>query len=221
MFLKRHLALPVYNFQCLFNANLRPASPKGYGISKACQYNRRDEIEKDMMPHSHSKGFRPFFILLSLAGALAGAGCAMKPTRDPQVVTSPDKVSLMLAEAADKASGALETLAAVEQARSPAVAVEPIHNAPEELARAITISWVGPAEPIAKRLADRAGYTFLAVGNRPPVPPVVDIDVQNEPVIDILRDIGLQLGVRADIKVDSVRKMIELHYAPVTGLDGS
>lgn len=138
--------------------------------------------------------------------------------RDPQVVTSPDKVSLMLAEAADKASNALETLAAVEQSRSPAVAVQPIHNAPPELVRAMTIQWIGPAEQLVKKLADRASYTFLAVGDKPPVPLTVNIDAENELVIDLLRDVGLQLGVRADIKVDSERRMVELHYAPVTGL---
>ena len=124
----------------------------------------------------------------------------------------------MLAEAADKVSNAMESLAAVEQANAPAVAVQPIHNAPPELRRAITVSWVGPAEQITKKLAERASYTFLQIGNPPPVPLVVSLDSENQPVIDILRDIGLQLGVRADIKVDGERKIVELHYAPVTGL---
>ena len=44
----------------------------------------------------------------------------MKPTlllrlKTPQLVAQPDKVSMMLAQAADRASNALETLAAVEQ----------------------------------------------------------------------------------------------------------
>lgn len=138
--------------------------------------------------------------------------------RDPQVVASPDRVSLMLAEAADKASNALETLAAVEQAKAPAVAVQPIHNAPPELSRAMTITWVGPAEGLVKKLADRASYTFIAVGDRPPVPLTVNIDAENQPIIDILRDVGLQFGQRADVKVDGVRQMVEVHYAPVTGL---
>lgn len=157
-----------------------------------------------------------------VAGFSALLVCACQPVikRDPQVVASPDKVSLMMAEAADKASNALETLAAVEQAKSPGVSVQPIHNAPEELERAITITWVGPPDQITRRLAERAGYNFIAVGNRPPVPIVVNIDVENQPVIDVLRDLGLQLGVRADIKVDSVRKIVELHYAPVTGVGG-
>lgn len=163
------------------------------------------------------------FLLIGLSLVLGA--CSHFPSynnskRDPQVLASPDKVSLMLAEAADKASSALETLAAVEQAKSPAVAVQPIHNAPPELMRAMTLTWYGPAEPLVKKLADRASYTFVAVGDKPPVPVTVSIDVENQPVIDILRDVGLQLGMRADVKVDSTRRMIELHYAPVTGMGG-
>lgn len=162
----------------------------------------------------------PVFLTLLLIAGLFLTGCSGYRTkeRDPQVIASPDKVSLMLAEAADKASNALETLAAVEQSRSPAVSVQPIHNAPPELTRAMTITWIGPAEQFVKKLADRASYTFLTVGDKPPVPLTVNVDAENEPVIDILRDVGLQLGVRADVKVDSTRRMVELHYAPVTGL---
>lgn len=154
----------------------------------------------------------------ALLSVMALGACNTPIKRDPQVVASPDKVSLMLAEAADKASNALETLAAVEQSKAPAVAVQPIHNAPPELMRAMTITWVGPAEQLVRKLADRASYTFLTVGDRPPVPLTVNIDAENKPVIDILRDVGLQFGMRADIKVDSVRQMVELHYAPVTGM---
>jgi len=155
-----------------------------------------------------------------LVTAFVGA-CALPAQgvkRSPQVVAAPDKVSQMLANAADKASTALESLAAVEQARSHNVSVDPIVNAPPELMRAMTIQWVGPADQILKKLAERASYSFLAVGDRPPVPIVVNVDVTNEPVIDLLRNVGLQMGVRGDVKVDSVRRIIELQYAPVTGI---
>ena len=56
------------------------------------------------------------------------------------------------------------------------------------------------------------------MGDRPPVPLTVNIDAENQPIIDILRDVGLQFGQRADVKVDGVRQMVEVHYAPVTGL---
>lgn len=171
------------------------------------------------MTQTHEiKRFIPVTAFSALA-VLALAGCQM-PERNAQVVASPDKVSLMLAEAADKASTSLETLAAIEQKKSPGVAVSPISGAPEELMRAITITWVGPPEQIVRKLADRASYNFVTLGNRPPVPLVVNIDVQNKPVVEVLRDIGLQLGVRGDVKVDAERKIIELHYAPVTGVGG-
>ncbi|MCB9990150.1 MAG: DotD/TraH family lipoprotein [Rhodospirillales bacterium] len=138
----------------------------------------------------------------------------------PQLVASPDKVSMMLADAADRASVALETLAAVEQARSPEVSVSPIENAPVELRRAITVNWVGPVEPIAQKLASRSGYAFQVIGTPPPVPVVVSVNVENMPVIDVLRSLGLQLGVRGDVRVDGRRKIVEINYAPNTGVGG-
>jgi defect-in-organelle-trafficking protein DotD len=67
-------------------------------------------------------------------------------------------------------------------------------------------------------MAERVGYNFLPVGNPPPNPIVVSIDVENRPVIDVLRDIGLQLGLRGDIKVDGQRRLVELHYPANTGV---
>ncbi len=138
----------------------------------------------------------------------------------PQLVASPDKVTAMLAESADRASIALETLAAVERARTPAASIAPIDNVPTELARAITVNWVGPIEPIAKTLADRAGYGFLVLGNEPSTDVVVSLDVENQRVVDALRDIGLQLGMRGDVRVDARSKMIEIYYAPNAGMGG-
>ncbi len=140
--------------------------------------------------------------------------------KHPQLVAEPDKVSAMLADAADKASNALQTLAAVENSRTPAPDVNPVGNAPAELRRAITVNWVGPVEPITKTLADRAGYSFAVIGSPPNIPVVVSLDIENRPVIDVLRDLGLQLGGRGDIKVDASRGIIEVHYPPNTGLGG-
>jgi defect-in-organelle-trafficking protein DotD len=156
---------------------------------------------------------------LACAAALVFlAGCTPRPP-EPQLVASPDKVTLMLTEAADKASTALQTLAAVEQARTPNIAVGTIPNPPPELRRAMTVSWIGPAEQISAKLAGRAGYTFMTIGSPPPSPLVVNIDAENKPVIDILRDVGLQLGRRADIKVDANTRSVELHYTSDTSMN--
>lgn len=163
-----------------------------------------------------------FLSVLPIISLLLLGGCESNTfsNASPQVATAPDSVSVMLADAADRASNALETLASVEYARSPGVAVGPVGSPPVELRRAITVNWVGPAEPIVKTLADRAGYNFLIIGSQPPVPIVVSIDVENKPVIDVLRDVGLQLGMRANLKVDAQRHIVEIHYAPNTGISG-
>ncbi|HRC27512.1 MAG TPA: DotD/TraH family lipoprotein, partial [Alphaproteobacteria bacterium] len=84
--------------------------------------------------------------LLCLAPLTLGACESLKPR--PQIVASPDKVSLMLVEAADKTSTAMQTLAAVEAARTPNIAVGGTGNAPAELRRAMTLAWTGPVEPL-------------------------------------------------------------------------
>ena len=160
-------------------------------------------------------------MLIALAAGLGGCSTLHKHSNDtPQIVAAPDNVTAMLAGAADRASTALQTLAAIESTRTPATGVGPVGNAPRELRRAMTVNWIGPAEPIARTLAGRAGYEFLQIGRPPPVPIVVAVDVENRPVIDVLRHIGLQLGRRADVKVDSRRRSVEIHYTPDAGVGG-
>jgi len=160
-------------------------------------------------------------LLLTLALSVSACSSVQKHSNDtPQIVAAPDTVTAMLANAADRASDALQTLAAIESARTPATNIGPVGNAPVELRRAITVNWIGPIEPLTKTLAERAGYQFIAIGTPPPVPVVVSIDSENRPVIDVLRDIGLQLGMRGDVKVDSNRRIVEIHYPPNTGAGG-
>lgn len=162
-----------------------------------------------------------YFSILMLALMLPACSRIDKFSNDtPQIVAAPDSVTAMLANAADRASDALQTLAAVEAARSPAPGLAPIGDAPVELRRAISVNWVGGVEPITKTLADRAGYRFMVVGTAPPTPVIVSLDVENKPVIEVLRDIGLQIGMRGDIKVDSNQRLVEIHYPPNTGVGG-
>jgi len=155
----------------------------------------------------------PFYTALALTGMIALSGCSWKPTTGHQLVAEPDGVSLRLAASVDRASAALETLAAVEQARTPLAAVSPVTDAPRELMRSISVKWAGPVEQITQRLAERAGYKFDVIGLRPPVPVVVTLNVVEKPVIDVLRDLGLQGGKRADVIVDAENKTIEVSYA--------
>lgn len=159
-------------------------------------------------------------ILLTLGAAVVSvsvAACAPITKVDQQLVAEPDPVSLRLASAVDRASAALQTLASVEQARNPGVSVSQVPYAPQELRRTVSVNWVGPIEPIARSLADRAGYAFQVNGDMPPVPLVVSVIAKQKSVVEVLRDVGLQAGQRADIAVDPERKVVELNYAPVSG----
>lgn len=155
-----------------------------------------------------------FQTTLSLALIVFLVACDNLPKSKPQLVVEPNRVDLRLAEAADRAAKAMEALAEVEQAKNPAPLAQRLDDVPPELKRTVTISWVGPVGPIAKRMAERASYRFNALGEVPPVPIIVSIDVVNEPIIDVLRDIGLQMNGRGSIVLDGQNRVVEVNYAP-------
>ena len=161
--------------------------------------------------------FKIFISVTAIACLTACVGDAPIRVKDPQVVVAPDKVSALLAEAAGKASTALENLSSVEQKRTPNATIRPMENIPPHLARTVTVNWIGPADQITKMLANRASYRFQTLGSKPATPVVVTIDVTNRPIIEVLRSVGLQLGARANVRVDSSRQIVELQYAPNTG----
>ena len=156
-------------------------------------------------------------VLLSAALFMSTLAACAQYKVDQQLVAEPDPVALRLSAAVDKASVALQTLASVEQARNPGVALQMPPSAPQELRRIVSVDWTGPIEPIARSLADRAGYQVQINGDRPPVPVVVSVVAREKSVIEVLRDVGLQAGQRADVVVDPDHHIVELNYAPVSG----
>jgi defect-in-organelle-trafficking protein DotD len=152
------------------------------------------------------------FLFLILAG-LVLSGCE-PPTVTP-VATEPDIVTVKLAQAADKASKALDSIAGIEQQRNPASPpVEDYSGAPANLMQPVSIRWSGDIGPITKTLAERAGMRFRVKGNIPPIPLTVNVDVYQQPILHVLHDIGLQAGHRADLAVDGASGVVELRYAP-------
>lgn len=157
-----------------------------------------------------------FLMPVAALSLLLLSGCVGAKV-DRQLVATPDPVGLRLAAAVDRASSALQTLASVEQARNPGVDIQAAPYAPQELRRTVTVDWVGPIEPITRKLADRAGYQTQINGDTPPAPVVVSLRAKQKSVVEVLRDVGLQAGTRANIVVDPERRIVELNYAPVSG----
>jgi|GEM_PF-293039 len=179
------------------------------------------KMGKECVP-LHKFVFKFSFLSAALIAATALSACGTagfggrNNTGKPQLVAEPDQTSLMIADAADRATRALESLAAVETVRTPsaAAAAATIPNAPAELQRAVTFSFAGPAEDVARDMAARAGYTFNTVGDQPPTPIMVSMSIYNQPMVEVLRDLGLQMGTRADLKLDANRRTVEIIYAP-------
>ena len=162
--------------------------------------------------------FKLFKNSILICTLLALVACSGKPRPARQIAVDPDPTVLRLADAADRAASAMELLAAIENERTPVELAPLAANAPTQLRRSMSVDWVGPAEPLIKQIADRASYEFFLSGAEPTLPIVVNISARNRPVIEILRDLGLQIGDRGTLKVDANEEVIELSYAPNTSL---
>lgn len=142
-------------------------------------------------------------------------GCQAKHPIKP-IATEPDIVSTRLAQAAEKAASALDTISEIEQVRAPSLPATPDYsNAPAALQQLMTVEWSGPVEQVLQTLAARVGMQFRTQGNKPAVPLLVSLNVYQKPIIEVLSDLGLQVGRRAEITVQGQKGYIEIRYSPV------
>ena len=158
----------------------------------------------------------PVGMLLMLA-ALALAGCSSFGSSMP-VATEPDLVGTRIAQAAEKASRALDAMSGIEQQRTPPAPVSDYSSAPPNMMQPITIKWTGPIEQITQTLASRAGLQYRMSGQPPAAPLTVVVDVYQKPLLEVLRSVGLQAGQRADVNLDAQAGVVEIRYAPVDKL---
>lgn len=164
-------------------------------------------------------------IIILSAGLFLLAGCsdfnarwdamtAPQPDVKP-IATEPDVVTVKLAQAADKASRALDSIANIEQTRNPATPPlqDDYSNASPNIMQPVSIRWSGPIEQVGRVLAERAGMRFRVKGREPAAPLTVNVDAYQQPILHILRDIGLQAGSRADLAIDQNEGVVEVRYA--------
>lgn len=149
--------------------------------------------------------------------AALAAGCA---PLQPEAVgtalvseTAPDRTETLLITAAQRAEAALTALARVQAGERPQTPAPIPRDAPPELLRTATLDWIGPAETLAEALAKRAGYRFAVAGPRPVRPVIVAIAARDRPLIDLLRDAGIQLGAAGTLTVDAERRAVRLDWA--------
>ena len=160
--------------------------------------------------------------------AALGAGCDAfhlnmgmeTDARPPIEDTTPDLAEARLVEAAVRAEAALAALARIQAAETAAPAVETPVVVPAVLRRPVTLDWIGPVETLTETLATRAGYRFVAAGAPPVRPVLVAIAAEDTPLIEVLRDAGIQAGTTATVTVDAERRTVRLDWTgehPGTG----
>ncbi len=152
-----------------------------------------------------------FLLVLVMTSA-----CAARDHGDTVAdVAAEDPAVLRLVEAATRAERALLALArdGGEMNASPPRVV------PEELLQKVSVDWIGPLEPLAADLAERAGYRFTRSGPPPVRPHMVTIHARGTPLVLVLRDAGLQAGDTVRLVVDARAREIRVERAPASGDD--
>lgn len=133
------------------------------------------------------------------------------PTLPYQV--NADDAEIKLAEAAVSVSRSLDSLAEIEKAAHPCVRLPPpIDGCRIGLGCLASVDWVGPVEPLVRRIGEATHYCVRVLGKAPAIPVVVSINSKNIPFSDILRNISLQIHKKACIVVYPNSHVIELRY---------
>ena len=166
-----------------------------------------------------------------LCGLLAGplSGCVSwtpdAPVAVAPVPEEPDPAEMRLVEAVERAERALASLARALPAPDPESGLPDANSLPAALRRPVTVDWTGPVETLAADLARRAGYGFAQAGRAPARPLIVAVEADAQPLIAVLRDLGLRAGSAATLTVDAARRTVLLDWiasgsGPGTGEDG-
>lgn len=133
---------------------------------------------------------------------------------DKAPITASDKnAQTQIAEAASSVSQSLQQLDAIEMANNKSVKLPgPLNPRITGLTQIASIDWNGPLKPIVARIAKAGNYKLRIIGQAPSIKNIVNIDVQNKPLADILRNVTFQAEPQATIKVYPQSRTIELRY---------
>lgn len=155
------------------------------------------------------------FVILIIVSILLN-GCGIRIFKKPPVNAPSDDATIKLAEAAVSVSDSMLEMAKVEKVITPPNKdnVLTIPNAYNLQARA-SVDWSGPIEELTQRIAKAAHFRFRVLGKEPAVPVLIDLNIKDESLAEILRDIDYQAGKRAFIHVYPNSQVVELRYAKI------
>ncbi len=144
--------------------------------------------------------------------------CTTPMQKRPPINAPSDDASIKLAEAAHSISNSMLEMAKIEKVLLPKDVDNRI-NIPSSynLQTRASIDWVGPIEELIKRVAHAAHYRLRILGHPPTVPLLINMNVKDQSLAEILRNIDYQAGNRASIHVYPRNQVIELRYVKFYG----
>ena len=155
-------------------------------------------------------------LLLIIAAVILLAGCRTTTFMKPPINDPSDDASIKLAEAAVSVSDSMMEMARVEKVITPPNKDNTltIPNAYNLQARA-SVDWSGPIEELTLRIAKAGHFTLRVLGKTPSLPVLISLNIKDESLAEILRNIDYQAGQKAYLHVYPNSQVIELRYAKI------
>lgn len=154
-------------------------------------------------------------LVILLIASILSTGC-IKIFKKPPLNDPSEDATIRLAEAATSVSDSMLEMARVEKVLGPPVKdnILAIPNAYNLQARA-SVDWSGPIEELTLRIAKAAHFRLRVLGQEPSVPVLISLNVRDESLAEILRNIDYQAGIKAYIHVYPNSQVVELRYAKI------
>jgi len=153
-------------------------------------------------------------LILGLMMGIAVSACSTIPGRGEGEKAKEDTIVKVDKTIADTATSVQKLMAQLVDAEAGVKRQSPANGnlLPSGLSYTVTISWNGDIERVLSKLAEYAKLDYQVIG-RPVTPVLVSIHVQNVPMEEALRQLGIQMGSLGDIVYVQSKNRIELRYA--------
>lgn len=152
--------------------------------------------------------------MVCIVSSLLLNACATPMSKKPPMNAPSDDASIKLAEAATSISHSMMQMARVEKVILPKE-TNNIVNIPSsyQLQTRASVDWNGPLEEVLERIAYASHYRLRTLGTPPSVPILVNLNIKDQSLAEILRNVDYQAGNKAMIHVYPDNQVIELRYA--------
>lgn len=157
-----------------------------------------------------------FKLIVLFLASMVLLGCKAIIYKKPPYNNPSDDATIKLAEAANSVSDSMLEMARVEKVITPphkdnTLTIPNAHN----LQARASVDWAGPIEEVTLRVAKAAHYRIRVLGKAPAVPVLISLNVKDESLAEILRNIDYQAGVKAYLHVYPNSQVVELRYAKI------